>query len=168
MTLINEKLYKKKEPSNVSGGVNGSSYSVSLQVAVPEIVESFKGSFDLKMVREKLKRRYGNRVSTKKNSIKVALNKLLREGVIEKTDMGDFITCGGSYVDIAKLNRFLDKHIGKKIEFRYKSERLNSDKRWRYESVWAHDEKYLYISKQYKSGRHVFYSKSRIVDYREA
>ncbi len=146
-------------------------YYVSLKEAVPEVLKTITGPFDFKIIRDRLKRRYGNRVSTKKSSIKTKLNELLREGAIKRTETGDYIRSSElsstRSVGISTLDRFLEEHIGKEIEFRYKSERSRSDKRWRRETVWMYDDKYLYISKQYLSGRHIIFRKERIVEFRE-
>ncbi len=146
-------------------------YYVSLKEAIPEVLRTITGPFDFKIIRDRLKRRYGNRVSTKKSSIKTKLNELLREGTIKRTETGNYIRSSESSnacpINTSTLNRFLEEHIGKEIEFRYKSERSRSDKRWRRETVWMYDDKYLYISKQYLSGRHIIFRKERIVEFRE-
>ena len=62
-----------------------------LREAVPEVLKTIDGPFDYKIIREKLRKKYGNEVSTKKSSIKAVLNQLLREGSIEHTEAGDYI-----------------------------------------------------------------------------
>ena len=151
----------------------GCPYQIPLREAIPKVIKAMKGPFNHKTVREALRKKYGNRVSTNKSSIKTKFSELLSEGRIKRIETGDYIYCSnpdGATINInnkVDLDSFIRSHIGKEIEFRYKSNRSYSEKRWRRETVWMHDDKYLYIEKKYKSGQHVIYLKERIVEYRE-
>lgn len=163
MILINRKLVSEEKNS-----MEISMQSVSLRTAVLEVVKEIGSPFNIDEVRDKMHIKYGDGVSTKKNSVNTVLNELLRKGVIKRIDTSTYVF----YAEIKrskykpKIDSFLEDSFGKEIEFRYKTERPSSDKRWRCETVWAYDEQYLYVKKQYSSGRHVAYLKSRIVDYR--
>ncbi|MBR3332238.1 hypothetical protein IKG28_01245 [Candidatus Saccharibacteria bacterium] len=63
------------------------------------------------------------------------------------------------------LGLFIEKHIGKEIEFRYKTTRFNNEYVWRRVLVNGQDEWYMYTT--LLSGKHVNYSKKKILEYRE-
>lgn len=71
-----------------------------------------------------------------------------------------------SFDKMAKLRLFLDEQNGKEIEFRYKTERSRSDKRWRRARIYSQDDRCLYTTDCYPSGRRIYYLKERIVEYR--
>ena len=188
MLLINEKLVENQDEARHTEEnvyIANYPYSIPLNKAIPDVLRFINGPFDYRIVREKLRKRYGKKVTMNKSSIKTSLNQLLREGILKQTETGDYIhhlnkndnefsTSPESDRSVQnrihkeiELDLFLQDHIGKEIEFRYQSERPSSSRRWRRETVWMHDDKYLYITKQYLSGRHVFFLKNRIVEYRE-
>lgn len=164
MILINRKLVSEETDNTETP-----SQSVSLRTAVLEVVKEINAPFDIGEVRDRMRKKYGDGVSTKENSVNTVLNEMLRKGVIKRAGANIYVFYGeiihSKYKP--KLDSFLEDNYGKEIEFRYKTERSSSDKRWRCETVWAYDEQYLYTKKQYSSGRHVVYLKSRIVDYRK-
>lgn len=141
--------------------------NVSLKTAILEVLKTINGTFDSRDIRDKLRERYGNKVSTKMNSIKPQLSALLTEGIIRRTETGAYIYAPTN-INMAQLNSFLQANIGKEIEFRYKGKRSNSVNRWRREILWAHDGAYFYISRQYSSGHHISFLKERIIEYRKA
>lgn len=162
--------------TNRKGQRSSYPYSVNLGDAVLKVVRGINRAFDWKVVRDKLKQQYGKRVSLNKSSIKTRLNQLFREGTIKRTETGDYIYCHSKQNKYPKdssikkqiFDKFLNSNIGKEIEFRYRGKRANSAHRWRREVLWAHDDTYFYISKQYSSGHHISFLKERIIEYRKA
>ena len=191
-----EKLLGKKQDVDTDLGKKVRNNHISLREAMLKVFElAHDKPFDCKTMRDKLLLRFGKRVSAKKASVKCALNELVRKGIIERTSSGDYVMrrgkrgnelenehktiqadtskcnnesrCENSFLESEALNAFLEKHIGKEFEFRYKSNRTNSDKRWRREKLWAFDDNYFYVERIYSSNRHVMYRKDRVVDCRE-
>lgn len=155
-----------------SSRTNNSLQTITLTDAVSKIVKTITGEFDYRVVRDKIIKRYGRKISTKKSSIKNTLNRLERSGIIKRTYSGNYVYCSdksttGDHLNRLKLDQFLNSNIGKEIEFRYKTRRPNSEKRWRRETLWAYDDNYLYAERQYPSGRHIYYLKKRITEFRK-
>lgn len=197
MKLIgDEKVLNKEQSVDTDLRQNERGNSISLREAILKVFEiAHDKPFDCKTMRDKLLLRFGKRVSAKKNSVKCALNELVRKGIIERTPSGDYVmpsrtrsndsdskceTTQAStsrrnnvsqyedlFLESEVFNGFLEKHIGKEFEFRYKSNRINSDKRWRREKLWAYDNNYFYVERMYSSNRRVMYRKDRVVDFRE-
>ncbi|MBR5419419.1 hypothetical protein IK110_04210 [Candidatus Saccharibacteria bacterium] len=146
---------------------------ITLKEAILETLETMHGEFSFKDIREKIRKRYKGRIAAKMESIKPYLSSFTKEGILERTSSGNYIktedlcyirpTCGPIWPD---LDSFLQAHIGKEIEIRYKSSRPKSENRWRKEKVLRYDDHYLYVERQFPSGHHVCYQKQRIVEYR--
>lgn len=73
-----------------------------------------------------------------------------------------------SFDKMAKLNSFLDANIGKEIEFRYKTNRSQSERRWRRIRLFGQNRNSFYATECYPSGRRIQYTKERVVEYRIA
>lgn len=158
-------------------GVKRVRYSISLRDAVLEIINSSNDIFDYQKVYAELAK-YDGRVSMVSSSIKTTLNRIADDGLIERIggpNSGCYIrkNNGGVAIDSSilesrnLLDAFIDKNLGKLIEIRYKTKRLNSDKRWRVLSVIKHDNNYIYTDDIDNFGHNIHYSKRNIVDYRE-
>ncbi|MBQ3440717.1 hypothetical protein IJG27_00150 [Candidatus Saccharibacteria bacterium] len=161
----------------------------SLRKAILEIFNSnSRKMFDRKTIKKILERKYHGTISTNSDSIRSMLSSLMSNGFIKRATFSDehyymrdsefdkirnSMGCNcvtdkkNSVAEEKKLELFLSKHIGKEIEFRYKTERLNSDRRWRRVRVYDWDDKYLSTTDYYLSGRRIKYLKKRIVEYRE-
>ncbi len=144
--------------------------TINLHDAILSVLKESNGKpFTYKKVRDWLREKYNGKVSTATSSIKMKLKLLIEEGYLERTDTNDYVLPRDKIINSTQetLDSFLESHIGKEIEFRYKSKRAQSDKRWRREKVWAQDKKYMYVDQQYLSGHHIMYLKDRIVEFRE-
>lgn len=88
--------------------------------------------------------------------------------VVRKTLSGQ-INTKSSASDKSNFDFFLLTRIGKEIEFKYKSKSSSGEPKWRREVVWGYDEDFLYIEKQYASGRRriIPLLKRRVIEYRE-
>lgn len=149
-------------------------------------VASANGAFDRKKIKTLIERKYRSTVSTNTDAIRSTLSSLVSHGFLKC--VGNEYMRGGAfnkilndygvsvvrenvtktkYMERQDLDVFLEEHIGKEIEFRYKTDRLGSDKRWRRVTVYDQDDKYLIITGSYMSGRRIKYLKERIVEYRE-
>ncbi len=179
MKLIgDEKVLNKEQSVDTDLRQNERNNSILLREAILKVFEiAHDKPFDCKAMRDKLLLRFGKRVSAKKNSVKCALNELVRKGIIERTSSGDYmmpskkrgndsgskfetiqanaskcdsgLRCENPFFAGEMLNVFLEEHIGKVFEFRYRSNRINSDKRWRREKLWAYDDNYFYVERMY-------------------
>ena len=174
MLLINKKLLPEPviypKPHNTS--ITPAEPYVTLKEAILKTLETIHGEFDFKEIREKIRKRYKGKITAKMNSIKPYLSQFVKEGILERTKSGKYIKTSDKPIlrtfSQADLDNFLQSNIGKEIEFRYKSERPNSDKRWRKEEVLRYDGYYLYVKRQYPSGHRVYYQKQRIIDFKKA
>lgn len=174
MLLINKKLLPEPviypKPHNTS--ITPAEPYVTLKEAILKTLETIHGEFDFKEIREKIRKRYKGKITAKMNSIKPYLSQFVKEGILERTESGKYIKTSDKPIlrtfSQADLDNFLQSNIGKEIEFRYKSERPNSDKRWRKEEVLRYDDYYLYVKRQYPSGHRVYYQKQRIIDFKKA
>ncbi|MBQ6461174.1 hypothetical protein IJJ36_01930 [Candidatus Saccharibacteria bacterium] len=147
---------------------------------------SADGVFDRKMIKTLVERKCRRAVSTNTDAIRSALSSLVSHGFLKR--VGGGYTRGAIFnkiikesgflerreglnrfevLEVEKLKHFLDSHIGKEIEFRYKTERAGSDKKWRRVRVYDHDDTYLMTTGSYLSGRRINYLKEKIVEYRE-
>ena len=147
---------------------------------------SSDGVFDRKKIKYLIERKCHSIVSTNTNTIRSTISSLESHGFLKRVE-GGYIR--GNMFNMAikesgflkerdklkhfeileaeGLKRFLDNHIGKEIEFRYKTERAGSDKRWRRVRVYDQDDTYLMTTGSYMSGRRINYLKERIVAYRD-
>lgn len=164
-----DKIEKKKKGN----------YYIALEDAVLEVINSSEEIFDFNKVREGLKK-YGDTVSNNPNSIKATLVRLVDKNLISRVG-GVRTGCymrnnnGGNDTTVttsslrakASLGSFINANIGKKIEMRYQTKRLNSAKRWRVISVRGQDVRYIYTNDLNNYGYRVKYLKERVVEYRE-
>ena len=147
---------------------------------------STDGIFDRKMIKTLVERKCRRAVSTNTDAIRSTISSLVSHGFLKR--VGDGYARGAIFnkiikesgflerreglnrfevLEVEKLKQFLDSHIGKEIEFRYKTERAGSDKKWRRVRVYDHDDTYLMTTGSYMSGRRINYLKEKIVEYRE-
>lgn len=119
---------------------------------------------------------FGDDYSEDYTTIGATLVELANDGVIEKVDDAGYYRLikkpfGEEEViypfdDMSKPKFFLNDNIGKEIEFRYKTSRAGSEKRWRRVKVYGQNDKLLYTNEYYPSGRRISYQKERIIEYR--
>lgn len=147
---------------------------------------SADGVFDRKMIKTLVEKKCRRAVSTNTDAIRSALSSLVSHGFLKR--VGDGYARGAIFnkiimesefreeqekmkcfdaLEADDLRQFLDDHIGKEIEFRYKTERAGSDRKWRRVRVYDQDDVYLMTTGSYLSGRRINYFKDKIVEYRE-
>lgn len=167
-----DKIQKKKKAN----------YSIGLDEAVLEIISSSDEIYDFEKVSEALKK-YGDSVSRVSNSIKTTLIRLADRNLIKR--VGGART--GCYKRVSdkqytakeklsaqkkideklSLSKFINASIGGKVEIRYKTDRVNSEKRWRAISVRGQDARYIYTDDLNTYGQRVKYVKDKVVEFRD-
>lgn len=156
-----------------------SNYSIRLDDAVLEAITSSDEIFDYERIAAYLQK-YGDNVSRVPSSIKATLIRLSDRKLIKRVGSGCYMRISNQQFDAKeqgsaptvideklKLGRFINANIGKKIEIRYKTNRLNSDKRWRSISIRGQDGGYIYTNDTNAYGLKIKYKKDKVVDYRE-
>lgn len=89
MILINRKLVlEEKEETGARP------QTVSLRTAVLEVVKEINAPFDINEVRDRMRKKYGDEVSTKENSVNTVLNEMLRKGVIKRAGANIYVFHG--------------------------------------------------------------------------
>lgn len=120
---------------------------------------------------------FGKDLTEDYTTIGATLVELLKDGQIEKVDdNGRYRLIRKEpeeeviypFDKIAKLNAFLSENIGKEIEFRYKTSRPRSEKKWRRIKLYGQDDGYFYDTECYPSGRRIQYRKNKVIEYRKA
>lgn len=120
---------------------------------------------------------FGKDLTEDYTTIGATLVELLKDGLIEKVDdNGRYRLIRKEpeeevfypFDKIAKLNAFLSENIGKEIEFRYKTSRPGSEKRWRRIELYSQGDTYFCDTECYSSGRRIQYRKDKVVEYRKA
>lgn len=149
----------------------------TVKQAVLDIMEKSPNTdFDIKAIRAIIKRRYKGAVSYKTNTIKSTLSSLTSSGLIVRSEDLDHyrIKADGARrerhnpsIKRWQLDDYLPKHLNKTIEFRYKTDRPGSDRRWRRTKICGYNDKYVFTNEYYPSERSVLYMKDRIVEVRE-
>ncbi len=145
-------------------------HAVPLEEGIASVLDSFSDiSFDCGKMQELLFKKYRNDVSLNKESIRTVLQRFVREGKLTIDGQGNFAKVSEKHQaeKPETFDDFLKKNIGKTIEFRYKTRRKSSDKRWRQVKIWDVDSDCFYISERYPSGRRIAYQKKLVVEYRE-
>jgi len=148
-------------------------YTVSLEDAILDIFNKSDQNevLDFEAVAERMEQ-YGDAVSKNPNSIKGTLARLANKNLIIRVG-GDGSGCyakSSKTIDLdlekkMELGKFINRNLGKQIEIRYKTQRVNSDKRWRAVTVKGQDARYLYTD--HPAGYCIKYLKERIVEYRD-
>ena len=162
----------------------------SIRKAVLKLLSEspYKG-FDRKTIKNILERRYGKWMSVNTDTLRSTLSSLKSHGfIIEMNELGlyrfnkslleldsrkpgsknsgsnEFATV---LAKMENLRCFIDRNVGREIEFRYKTARSGSEKRWRRTVVRGQNDWYMYTDDCYPSGRGVQYVKEKIIEYRE-
>lgn len=170
--------------------VNGERLTSVRKAILKIFCASDSQTFDRKTIKKMAEKNYYGPIPINSDTIRSTLSSLKSHGFVKRVIIADSvcymrgeafnevlntisnkkILSGDqklSYVWKSELDAFLDRHIGKEIEFRYKTERPRSEKRWRRERVYDYNDKYLLVTGCYLSGLRIQYLKERIVEYRE-
>jgi Fe2+ or Zn2+ uptake regulation protein len=149
----------------------------SLKSAIIELLDNSPNEvFDRKTMQKILRRRYGSTISTNTDTIRSTLSSLVCHGIIKRIDSDHYTSIHATYacnqaaskfVKNEALDVFLFNHMGKEIEFRYKTERPRSENKWRHVTIQGQDIKCFTTTERFPSGRPVRYLKERVVEYRE-
>lgn len=172
MPVVNDKVLQQRNKTS-----RDIVRPTSVRQAILDIMgKSPNTSFDIKSIRTILKRRYKGTISSRTNTIRSTLSSLVSSELIVRLEDLDHYRFKanesrkkepGPRIERWQLDDYLSKHLNKTIEFRYKTERPNSDRRWRRTIVCGHNDKYVFTNEYYPSGRSVMYMKGRIVEVRE-
>lgn len=142
------------------------------------VLELFKRVPNRKMniadVENILRQVFGDDLSEDYVTIGATLIELAKEGQIEKVEDGGYYKLIKkdpeeeviySFDKIAKLKSFLSENNGKEIEFRYKTSRPGSEKKWRRIRLYGRDDRYFYDTECFPSGRRIQYKIDKVVEY---
>lgn len=154
-------------------------YSVNLEDAIFEVINSSNEVFNGEKAHEIVKNKYGDRVSNNINSTKAALLRLSDKNLITRIAPGCYVKRADLPTNAANktastitsemtLSKFVNAHIGKYMEIRYKTDRKDSEYRWRKISVSGQDKQNIYTYDLDINCRPIHYIKEKVVEYREA
>ena len=156
-------------------------YLLALDEAIFDVVSSVDTNIllDSTAVKKLLEEKYGDAVSMNESTIKATLSRLANERDISRVGIntGCFARSSDlSEVDVEdrlkrikakyQLGLFLRDNIGKTIEIRYKTDKKNSDQRWRRIEVSGQSGRYIFTKNMYNSSAVIKYVKERVVDFR--
>ena len=179
---LNRELTIKADNTSVFPKKNNESDFVlnrptSLKSAILKLLNNSPNEiFDRKNMQKLLRRKYGATISTKTDTIRSTLSFLASHGFIKRIDSDHYSSINAppsvactTLVNVKNdaLDTFLFNHMGKEIEFRYKTERPGSERKWRRVMIQGQDIKCFTTSERFPSGRLVRYLKEKVVEYRE-
>ena len=159
------------------------SYLLTLDEAIFDIVSSSDNNvlMDSTAVKQLLEDSYKDAVSTNESTIKTTLANLAKEHLISRVGVNTGCYVRSKDLPQAEIDRriaaiaakyelglFLKERIDKVVEIRYKTDRKNSDKRWRQIEVAGQNGRYIFAKNSYSPGTVIKYLKERVVEFREA
>lgn len=168
-----ERLFLYEWPSEKLVKQSREKYFVRLEDAVLAIIEESEDLFDFEKTEEALKR-FEGAVSMNPSSIKSTLSRLADKHLIvrvangvyrRKENLKDYES-PTTFAEQVRMAKFIDERRGGTINMRYKSKRVNSDKRWRTIPVREQDSRYIYTGEYSPNGYEIKYVKDRIVEYK--
>lgn len=158
------------------------SYLITLDEAVFDVVSSSDKNtlLDSSTIKELLEESYKDAVSTNETTIRATLSRLANDNLISRVGVNTGCYARSRELSEAEIEKriaaiaakyelglFLKDRKDKMIEIRYKTERVNSDKRWRQIDVAGQNGRYIFAKNAYRPDTVIKYLKERVVEYRD-